>query len=133
MSELSGWDRRIEEVIEKLGLEGGRAFPLPLREIVGLVLQEQGESLEAVPSATYGTETTSFGGALNLLKEGRHVARSGWNGKGMWLALTRSAESARLNVDFEPFIYMRTAQGKYIPWLASQADLLADDWFEVQW
>lgn len=72
----------------------------------------------------------TFGEALSLMKQGSKVARSGWNGKGMYLYL--QPRFTHNNTDFEPNIVMFTAQGKHQPgWLASQADILADDWQEV--
>lgn len=86
-----------------------------------------------------------FSRALEHLKEGGRVARSGWNGKGMWLYLvngsTFPAESARPPLDrfvepgttvkYLPHIDMKTADGSLVPWLASQTDILADDWERV--
>lgn len=69
-----------------------------------------------------------LGTAIAIMRDGGRVARAGWNGKGMWLALTSPGEGGNMT---EPFVYMRTAQGGLIPWLCSQADLLADDWCEV--
>jgi hypothetical protein len=73
-----------------------------------------------------------FGSALEALKRGDKVAREGWNGKGMWLSLvTRSGELYRYNnEEFEalPWIGMKTADNKFVPWLASQTDILAEDW-----
>lgn len=66
-----------------------------------------------------------FGNALNALKSGHSVARSGWNGKGMWLRLQRPDDNSKMTL---PYIYMSTAQGDLVPWLASQTDMLADDW-----
>ena len=76
----------------------------------------------------------SFGHALDAMKQGWRVARAGWNGKGMWLMTVSHwsritpipADAADLPVD--RFIMMRTAQGTLVPWLASQTDMLADDW-----
>lgn len=71
----------------------------------------------------------NFGQALELLKTKKHVARKGWNGKNMYLYLF--FEDGFLNL--EPCIVMYTAQGKHQPgWLASQADMLAEDWEEVK-
>lgn len=67
----------------------------------------------------------SFGAAIMLLKSGRRVARAGWNGKGMWLALQVPDEHSKMR---RPYIYMSDAQGLLVPWLASQTDVLADDW-----
>lgn len=77
----------------------------------------------------------NFGEALVMLKEGKRVTRLGWNGKNMHLGYCSSApiqEAAARSTDTgprsEPFIYMKTADGKYVPWLASQTDILAEDW-----
>ena len=69
-----------------------------------------------------------FGGALQALKSGKRVARSGWNGKGMWLALQVPDAHSKMSL---PYIYMSTVDGKLVPWLASQTDLLSEDWLEV--
>lgn len=66
-----------------------------------------------------------FGEALNELRAGRKVCRAGWNGKGMWLDLQVPDEHSKMTL---PYIYMRTAQGGLVPWLASQTDVLAYDW-----
>ena len=74
----------------------------------------------------------SFSDALIALKEGKRIARLGWNGKSMWLALCTNWNGNVVpdSEDFEmlPFIYMRTAQADLVPWLASQTDILAEDW-----
>lgn len=65
----------------------------------------------------------TFGEAIEEMKKGQTVARSGWNGKGMYVYL------AQLTEHVEPCFIMYTAQGKLQPgWLASQMDMLADDW-----
>ncbi len=74
------------------------------------------------------TAAFTFSEALDLLKEGERVARSGWNGKSMWLAHQVPDEFSKMSV---PYIYMSTAQGDFVPWLASQTDLLAEDWYIV--
>ena len=84
----------------------------------------------------------NFGEALELLKQGKKIARSGWNGKGMYLIyfspVAHNLETL-LVYDSEigtekpllPFILMKTADDMYVPWLASQTDILAEDWQEV--
>ena len=67
----------------------------------------------------------TFGHALHDLKLGAKVARVGWNGKGMWLELQVPDAHSKMTL---PYIYMRTAQGDLVPWLASQTDLLSEDW-----
>ncbi len=75
-----------------------------------------------------------FGWALDQLRDGKRVTRPGWNGRGMWLGLQRPTCAYRCtchevsSIMTEAYIYMRTAQGGLIPWLASQADMLAGDW-----
>ena len=66
-----------------------------------------------------------FSNALKALKAGHQVARSGWNGKGMWLKLQVPDAHSMMTL---PYIYMYTAQGDLVPWLASQTDVLAEDW-----
>lgn len=92
-------------------------------------------------------EVMDFGVALMNLKEGHRVARKGWNGKGMYVFLatgvnfrteadlsefnpTRTEEFNELNaVEVGDMLVLRTAQGTLQPgWLASQADMLAEDW-----
>lgn len=69
--------------------------------------------------------STDFGGALQALKEGKRMERKGWNGKGMYICLQKpDAHSANTL----PYIWMRTVQGDRVPWLASQTDMLAEDW-----
>jgi len=66
-----------------------------------------------------------FGDAIECLKKGNSVVRAGWNGKGMYLELQVPDEYSKMTV---PYIYIKAADGTVVPWLASQADMLADDW-----
>lgn len=68
-----------------------------------------------------------FDYALARLRMGCKLARAGWNGKGMWVKLHTPAPDS----DHLPHIYMKTADAKFVPWLASQTDLLAEDWHRV--
>jgi len=70
-------------------------------------------------------ELYDFGTVLGMLKTGHKQQRDGWNGKGMWIALQVPDEHSKMTL---PYIYMKTADGKLVPWLASQTDLLANDW-----
>lgn len=81
-----------------------------------------------------------FGVALQILKAGGRVARQGWNGKDMFLFLVPGSRFTvnrppllgiypeGTEIDYHAHIDMKTAQGYVVPWLASQADLLANDW-----
>lgn len=70
----------------------------------------------------------SFGTALLYLRDGKRVSREGWNGKGMWIALQIPDEHSKMSL---PYIYMKTADDKLVPWLASQTDILAGDWAAI--
>ena len=84
-------------------------------------------------SDTPGT-MNSIGWAVKHLQSGERVRRAGWNGKGMWLALVNT--DANKFIDWEsgkgfdclPWVGMKTADNKFVPWLCSQTDLLATDW-----
>lgn len=96
-------------------------------------------------------EQLTFGEALEALKAGMRIARAGWNGKDMWIALSGPldgrtiafenfwskpcSEFARYNggsATVLPCINMKTADGKILMgWLASQTDMLADDWIII--
>lgn len=69
-----------------------------------------------------------IGWAVKQMHNGAKVARAGWNGKGMWLALQVPDANSKMTL---PYIYMSTAQGGLVPWLASQTDILAVDWTEA--
>ena len=83
---------------------------------------------------------TDFSWALKMLKQGKRVARSGWNGKQMFIFIVQGSQfkvnRPPLNEFYEdgtdikylPHVDMRTADGSIVPWLASQTDLLSDDW-----
>jgi hypothetical protein len=74
---------------------------------------------------TFGRGYMTFGEAIIILKRGRKVARSGWNGKNMYLELQVPDENSKMTL---PYIYMFTAQQDLVPWLASQTDILSNDW-----
>jgi hypothetical protein len=71
----------------------------------------------------------NFGDALNALKLGNKVARDGWNGKGMWIELIADDNQMFKDRPLRPYLMMATAQQDYVPWVASQSDILAEDWF----
>lgn len=66
-----------------------------------------------------------IGEVIKNLRNGSKVARSGWNSKGLHLALQVPDEHSKITL---PYIYMYTAQGDLVPWTASQTDILANDW-----
>lgn len=85
----------------------------------------------------------TFGEALDALKQGRKVARLGWNGKGMFLVLQPGSEVSGLDmrnylareyygsslVRIAPHIDLKAADDTYVVgWTASQQDMLSEDW-----
>lgn len=84
----------------------------------------------------------TFGQALEALKHGFRVSRAGWNGKNMYLYLVGpgryppttetghkiAKETPDGLVPYAPYIAMMTAQNYVVPWLASQTDMLGEDW-----
>ena len=79
----------------------------------------------------------TFGEALEAMKDGKKVARKGWNGKGMYLYLADgkllTEEIGDGSYPFTDTVVMKTADNKYcIGWLASQTDMLAEDWHIVE-
>ncbi len=80
-------------------------------------------------------ELVGFGKAIDFLKQGFRVARDGWNGKNMWLALQSPDECSKMTL---PYIYIEYPvghpaypNGSKVPWLASQTDMLSEDWFII--
>ncbi len=77
----------------------------------------------------------NFGQAIEAMKEGREVYRTGWNGKNMHIYLEDHFTlgiphpHGKIKRTYDPVFCMVTAQGTHQPgWLASQADMLAEDW-----
>jgi hypothetical protein len=98
----------------------------------------------------YSKRDLQFGHAIAALKNGYRVCRAGWNGKGMWLSYSPGspdllaekfwsphnrafAESNGGTADVLPCITMKTATGEILMgWIASQSDMLAEDWMIVE-
>lgn len=73
----------------------------------------------------------NFGQAIEALKHGSKVGRDGWNGKGLWLELQRPDAHSKMTLPYVFLNYPADAQntpGARVPWLASQTDMLAEDW-----
>lgn len=148
-NEFRGWELPEDEKGDDAGflveyIDGGK----PNTEAyVGYVSWSPNEVFENAYREISGL---SFGLAIEAMKKGFKVARAGWNGKGMWLILIPGSEditfhsgtpyAVALNGDTEsaidgtinPHIDMFTASGEMQPgWLASQTDMLADDWLII--
>lgn len=88
----------------------------------------------------------NFSDALHMIRSGTPMARYGWNGPGMFvvyqpgypdgIAINHNTAQATgiaegTVMSFRPYLMMKTAQDDFVPWVASQTDLLADDWAPV--
>ena len=88
----------------------------------------------------------TFGQALEALLDGHKMAREGWNGTGMFVVYQKgypsgipinqnTADATGLPAGticrFQPYLMLKTVDGSFVPWVASQTDLLAKDWFFV--
>ena len=147
-NDLRGWVLPSDENGEDAGylveyLDGGKAnHP----NFVGYISWSPADVFEKAYRKTNGL---TFGLAIEALKLGKKVARAGWNGKGMWLSYSPGAPAlpydkfwSKANCEYAyenggsaevlPCITMKTATGEILMgWLASQTDMLADDWMIV--
>ncbi len=116
----------------------------------GTNLLHAGQAKEMIEHLLSSDSGMSFGLAIEALKLGKKVARAGWNGKGMWLSYSPGAPAlpydkfwSKANCEYAyenggsaevlPCITMKTATGEILMgWLASQTDMLADDWLIVE-
>lgn len=84
-----------------------------------------------------------FSEALRAAKQGDKITRDGWNGEGQWVVAQRGyPQGIPINSNtatatgmaegtvavFNPYLMIRTVDGSFAPWLASQGDLFAEDW-----
>ena len=128
-------------LIERLNEDAGVVSSIRLAE------KSKSEGLLVVSTVTPPVDSQEhhqqpnmdFGYAVKMMKEGKRVERAGWNGKGMWLGLVNTGYydvgcSVVNDIDsLLPWIGMKTADNKFVPWLASQTDVLAEDWQIVDW
>ena len=86
------------------------------------------------------TNNLTFGQAIEALKSGKRVTRKGWNGKGMFLLYVPSEKWGIIDKiglgipkgNLLSWIGIKTADNKFVPRLASQTDMLAEDWEIVE-
>lgn len=101
-------------------------------------------SKDLVVAENGNTICMDFGDAIRAIKSGKKVARTGWNGKGMFIYYVPPGNYAPCTeiaasitgddglVSYGAYIAMKTAQGNVVPWLASQTDMLSEDWEVVE-
>ena len=71
----------------------------------------------------------TFSSALQRLKSGLPMTRLNWNGRGQFVELQHPDPNSKMSL---PYLYLTTVQGDRVPWVASQTDLLMDDWVRYQ-
>lgn len=111
----------------------------------GKTLEEAQLAAQQAKESVELSDEFDFGTAIHLLKAGEKVARKGWNGKGMFLLLVKgetvsnaidecygNPEKPKQSLPVLDAIYMKTADNKLVPWLASQTDVLAEDWQSIE-
>lgn len=119
-------------------VEGEIPWPVKHKPQVGgyLVIYEDGylsySPAEAFEKGYRPLNGLKFGDAIEALKSGKRVCRAGWNGKGMWINAQFPDENSKMTL---PYLYIEyptghTAypKGSRVPWLASQTDMLSEDW-----
>jgi hypothetical protein len=85
----------------------------------------------------------NFSEALTLIKEGKKLARAGWNGKGMFIVYQKAyPDGIPINANtaqatgitegtvcvFRPYLMMKAVDGAFFPWNPNQLDMLSEDW-----
>lgn len=93
--------------------------------------ETQHQTATAAAIEANGTDVPGldFSTALVMLKDGHKVTRAGWNGAGQFVEIQRPDEHSKMK---KPYLYLSPVDGQLVPWLASQTDLLAEDWFVLQ-
>jgi len=82
-----------------------------------------------------------FSKALNMCKAGKSIRRTGWNGKDQYVYYVKAGKYSPASkiaqvafrgqdVPYRDYLAMKTVQNDVVPWIASQSDLLCDDWEE---
>lgn len=121
--------------------------PVPVIEEGYMFLTEQDDKYpqymkaEDFEACCRDADNMDFGDAIAVMKDGARVARKGWNGKGQYVFLAYEADFVTdadisafdgKDVEVGDMLVLKTAQDTFQPgWLASQADMLAEDWYIV--
>lgn len=130
-NELRGWELPADENGEDEGymveyLDGGKAnHP----DFQGYISWSPADVFERAYAPVEGM---TFGFALECLKKGYKLARQGWNGKGQYLLYVGGDEyevNSHISTQtLRPWIGIKTVDDQFMPWLASQSDMLCNDW-----
>ena len=73
-------------------------------------------------------EPRDFSWALREAKRGKKIQREGWNGKGLTVQMQAPDDGSKMTL---PYLYIEYPDGRRCPWLASQTDIMSDDWDTV--
>ena len=125
-----------KDIGEKIAYENARE---KIWQLEGYLLMSRLHNAEEGAQGKGGgiIDEMTFGLAIEALKKGHKVARKGWNGKGIFIELQTPTEQSKMT---SPYIYIDTtglqgdnphAPRSLVPWLASQTDMLAEDWVVV--
>jgi Protein of unknown function (DUF2829) len=151
-NDLRGWEVPADENGDDEGFlveytDGGKANVAGFDGYVSWspadVFSRAYKEVEVKTEVTQRMTSMDFSYALRVLKSGGKMTRSGWNGKGMWLKQIKNTDYVITTVpiinkdddgftDPLPYIGMRTACSGFVPWTASQTDLLESDWEVVE-
>ena len=131
-NQFRGWELPADENGADEGylveyVDGGKANTA---EYAGYVSWSPKDVFERAYRQTSGM---TFGEAIEALKAGQKVARAGWNGKGMWVGIHKEGgefvrEACGTTLTYRDYLVMKTADDQLVPWVASQTDVLAEDW-----
>lgn len=139
-------ERLTTKVFESLGAASMCWSETPKGEFDSSKAREIGDALMneiRAQISNHRTDGLTFGQAVELMKAGQALQRDGWNGKGMYvvhqkgypdgIAINKNTAEATKQPEgtvckFRPYLMMRTADGSFVPWVASQTDILAEDW-----
>lgn len=129
-------ERELLKAIDRNGRINGESLPANLADALQEVLSQpeltEQENIFKTKDRWIIMEekaNLTFGDALVALKKGKQVARSGWNGKKMYLTMILGGNDTYHGYAVQDCIGMKTANALMQPgWLASQNDMLAEDW-----
>lgn len=127
--------KSLSQVGKMIEANGGRWFGT-LHQVATFLNKPASEIKSGVQN--FVSKGIDFGHALAALKQGKSIAREGWNGKGMYLYYVPAASYAAVTdaarkefgelVPYGAYVAMKTAQNNVVPWQPSQADMVSNDW-----
>lgn len=152
INEVDAEPMKFGEFKEKFPKSGGANVERDTEDDGYVITYRKGQANEYVswcPKAEFDIDGMTFGIAIEAMKHGQKVARKGWNGKGMYVWVMPGStvkncpnisdphlaeiDKAEGEIRFLGSIRMRTATGDVLTgWLASQTDMLAEDWVVVE-